>query len=80
MGLAPQAITQATGVNLLMVFVPTAIHPFTGYLAFMPAQAVTRLALPIEEVMKMQFSAGFYQPSRTWLGPAGADDQREHAQ
>lgn len=80
MGLAPQAITQATGANLLMVFVPTAIHPFTGYLAFMPAQAVTRLALPIEEVMKMQFSAGFYQPSRTWLGPAGADDQREHAQ
>lgn len=80
MGLAPQAITQATGINLLMVFVPTAIHPFTGYLAFMPAPAVTRLALPIEEVMKMQFSAGFYQPSRTWLGPAGADDQREHAQ
>ncbi len=67
MGMAPPAILRATGADLLMIFVPTAIHPFTGYLAFMPAQVVTRLSLPVEEAMKMQFSAGLYQPRRNWL-------------
>lgn len=70
MGAAPTAITQATGAQLLMVFVPTAIHPFTGYLAFIPTHTATRLALPIEEVMKMQFSAGLYRPTRAWLNPS----------
>src|SRR5215813_11087964 len=36
MGTAPSALQVAPATNLLMVFVPTAIHPFTGFLAFVP--------------------------------------------
>jgi uncharacterized membrane protein len=50
-----------------MIFVPTAIHPFTGYLAFVPQQHVRPLNLLPEDAMKMEFSAGFYKPAEGWL-------------
>lgn len=68
MGAAPNSIQVEPSVNLLMVFVPTAIHPFTGYLAFVPAPQVRPLNLLPEDAMKMEFSAGFYKPVEGWLG------------
>lgn len=66
MGVAPKTI-QVDPINeLFMVFVPTAIHPFTGFLAFMPGHALRPLNLPAEEAMKMEFSAGFYSPPVGW--------------
>jgi uncharacterized membrane protein len=50
-----------------MVFVPTAIHPFTGFLAFIPEHALRAINLPVEDAMKMEFSAGFYRPPNGWL-------------
>ncbi|GKS56688.1 hypothetical protein YTPLAS18_02150 [Nitrospira sp.] len=67
MGPAPPAVQHATGSQLQMLFVPTAIHPFTGYLAFVPTTAITPLALPVEEAMKIEFSAGLYRPHDPWL-------------
>jgi len=67
MGAAPQAIKVEPEVNLRMVFVPTAIHPFTGFLAFVPEQELYPINLPPEEAMKMEFSAGFYKPGSGWL-------------
>lgn len=55
--------------QLVMVFVPTAIHPFTGYLAFVPEQKICRVKLRPEEAMKMEFSAGLYRPKTGWLTP-----------
>lgn len=69
MGIAPASIQVSTAFQLHMVFVPTAIHPFTGYLAFIPDYAIVPLNLPPEEAMKMEFSAGFYKPSSGWLQP-----------
>jgi len=54
---------------LIMVFVPTAIHPFTGYLAFVPEMKTHPIRLPPEEAMKMEFSAGLYNPALNWLAP-----------
>ena len=68
MGVAPTAIQAEFSVNLLMVFVPTAIHPFTGYLAFVPEPQIRPLNLLPEDAMKMEFSAGFYKPADGWLG------------
>ncbi|HKE62160.1 MAG TPA: DUF502 domain-containing protein [Nitrospira sp.] len=68
MGAAPNSIQVEPSVNLLMVFVPTAIHPFTGYLAFVPEPQVRPLNLLPEDAMKMEFSAGFYKPVEGWLG------------
>jgi len=69
MGGAPEALQVSPPANLLMIFVPTAIHPFTGYLALVPEDQVRRLNLPAEDAMKMEFSAGFYKPSAGWLSP-----------
>ena len=69
MGTAPTGLQIAPTTNLLMVFVPTAIHPFTGYLAFVPQEHVRPISLPPEEAMKMEFSAGLYKPERGWLRP-----------
>ena len=67
MGPAPRAIQVDPATALLMVFVPTAIHPFTGYLAFVPQTQVRPLNLLPEDAMKMEFSAGFYKPAEGWL-------------
>jgi uncharacterized membrane protein len=76
MGVAPPALQVSPLGTLIMVFVPTAIHPFTGYLAFVPeAQAVLVNLLP-EEAMKMEFSAGLYRPRRTWLTGTRPDPSR----
>lgn len=67
MGVAPPSLQVAPATSLLMIFVPTAIHPFTGFLAFIPQSQVRPINLPAEEAMKMEFTAGFYKPAAGWL-------------
>jgi uncharacterized membrane protein len=71
MGLAPRTIQVVPSMSLMMVFVPTAIHPFTGYLAFIPEGSIVPINLPPEEAMKVEFSAGLYRPAPGWLSRAG---------
>ena len=66
MGTAPTAL-QITPASLLMVFVPTAIHPFTGLLAFIPESQLRPINLLPEEAIKMEFTAGLYKPGNGWL-------------
>lgn len=70
MGVAPPSIQVVPAQTLFMIFVPTAIHPFTGFLAFIPEHALRPLNLPVEDAMKMEFSAGFYRPKNGWLSPS----------
>lgn len=67
MGTAPSSLQAEPSRTLFMVFVPTAIHPFTGFLAFIPENALRPINLPVEDAMKMEFSAGFYRPQHGWL-------------
>jgi uncharacterized membrane protein len=76
MGRAPQALQVNPLITLVMVFVPTAIHPFTGYLAFVPQDKVVLVNLLPEDAMKMEFSAGLYRPLQTWLTGRGPSVQR----
>ncbi|WP_447985597.1 DUF502 domain-containing protein [Nitrospira sp. Nam74] len=69
MGAAPSHLQVAQSQALLMVFVPTAIHPFTGFLAFIPQHTVRPINLAAEDAMKMEFSAGLFQPKPGWLTP-----------
>lgn len=66
MGTAPREL-QITPTSLLMVFVPTAIHPFTGLLAFIPQSQLRPINLPAEDAIKMEFTAGLYKPENGWL-------------
>ena len=67
MGPPPPALQIAPTVELVMVFVPTAIHPFTGYLAMIPKTQLYPLNLLPEEALKLEFSAGLYRPLQGWL-------------
>lgn len=67
MGPPPPALQIAPMVELVMVFVPTAIHPFTGYLAMIPKTQLQPLNLLPEEALKLEFSAGLYRPLQGWL-------------
>lgn len=69
MGVAPSQLQLSQSGPLLMVFVPTAIHPFTGFLAFVPQSTVQPINLQPEDAMKMEFSAGLFQPKPGWLTP-----------
>ena len=71
MGTAPAVLQVSTLGQLLMIFVPTAIHPFTGYLAFVPENQVHPLNLLPEDAMKMEFSAGLFKPKQGWLDSPG---------
>ena len=67
MGAAPPALQVASPTSLLMVFVPTAIHPFTGFLAFVPQPQLHPINLPPEDAIKMECTAGLYKPATGWL-------------
>ena len=67
MGTAPPALQVAPATPLFMVFVPTAIHPFTGFLAFVPQPELRPINLPPEDAIKMECTAGLYKPKTGWL-------------
>ena len=74
MDVAPPVLQSIGPDPLLMVFVPTAIHPFTGYLAFVPRSNAQPIQLRPQEAMKMEFSAGMYKPPRGWLTVPSSSD------
>ena len=74
MDVAPPVLQSIDPDPLLMVFVPTAIHPFTGYLAFVPRSNAQPIRLRPQEAMKMEFSAGMYRPPRGWLTVPSSSD------
>ncbi|MDZ4732313.1 MAG: DUF502 domain-containing protein [Nitrospirota bacterium] len=67
MGAAPPALQVAPATPLFMVFVTTAIHPFTGFLAFVPQPELRPINLPPEDAIKMECTAGLYRPKSGWL-------------
>lgn len=74
MGQAPPVLQRPEQDALVMIFVPTAIHPFTGYLAFVPQSKAQAIQLRPQEAMKMEFSAGIYRPPRGWLTALPSSD------
>ena len=62
MGEAPDSLQLAPQGRLSLIFVPTAPHPFTGYLALVLNHELTPLSMGFYDAMKMEFSAGLYIP------------------
>jgi len=62
MGEAPDSLQLAPEGRLSLIFVPTAPHPFTGYLALALNHELIPLRMGFHEAMKMEFSAGLYIP------------------
>ena len=62
MGDAPDSLQLAPDGRLSLIFVPTAPHPFTGYLALVLNHELIPLSMGFHDAMKMEFSAGLYVP------------------
>lgn len=62
MGEAPDSLQLAPEGRLSLIFVPTAPHPFTGYLALVLNHELIPLSMGFHDAMKMEFSAGLYIP------------------
>jgi len=69
MGAAPPSLQVVPPTRLLMVFVPTAIHPFTGLLTFVPQPQLRTINLSPEDAIKMECTAGLFKPETGWLQP-----------
>jgi uncharacterized membrane protein len=63
MGEAPEELQRSPYGRLSVVFVPTAPHPFTGYLALVPNHELTSISMGFHDAMKMEFSCGFFTPA-----------------
>lgn len=62
MGDAPEELQRSPVGRLRTIFVPTAPHPFTGYLAFVLQDEIIPLSMGFQTAMRMQFSCGLYVP------------------
>ena len=63
MGDAPEDLQRSPLGRLQLIFVPTAPHPFTGYLALVLQHELIPLSMGFHDAIKMQFSCGLYQPA-----------------
>lgn len=52
----------ATGEDLVSIFLPTTPNPTSGYLLFIPRERVTVLKLSVPEAMRLIISAGAVKP------------------
>ena len=63
MGEAPEELQRSPEGRLSRVFVPTAPHPFTGYLALVLNHELISISMGFHDAMKMEFSCGFFIPA-----------------
>jgi uncharacterized membrane protein len=62
-GEAPAQLQRSPLGRLRLIFVPTAPHPFTGYLALVLEHELISLSMGFDDAMKMEFSCGLYLPT-----------------
>jgi len=76
-------VADATGEELLTLFIPSSPTPFTGYTIMVPKKDVVDLPMSIDEAIRFTISGGVLQPQSqiTAVGPAAkaleapADDE-----
>ncbi len=70
-------VQEATGQELVAVFVPTTPNPTSGYLVYLQPNEVTPIDISVEEAMKLIVSGGAYLPTPGQKPPEDEDDLRE---
>ena len=66
---APEDLQRSPLGRLRIIFVPTAPHPFTGYIALVLQQEIIPLSMEFHDAMKMEFSCGLYIPPPALAAP-----------
>lgn len=69
-------ITDASGHEMVNVFIPSSPTPITGYVVFVPADEVVPLDLTVDEALRLTISGGVLVPHRQASGvPVDSDTQ-----
>jgi uncharacterized membrane protein len=57
-GAGVKSLTDATGIEMVTVFVPSSPTSFSGYVLVVPRSEVVELPLKVEEAMRLLISGG----------------------
>jgi uncharacterized membrane protein len=63
-----KALNEATGKQLVCVFVPAAPTPVSGYIIYVPREDLIALPLSVDEAMRIIISAGVIHPEHQAVG------------
>ncbi len=66
------AIVEATGTELMTIYVPTTPNPTSGFVMFVPRDAVRVLEMPVEVALKMIMTLGVVTSEEKGAAPAPA--------
>ena len=72
-----KALNDATGKQLVCVFVPASPTPVSGFLVYVPREDLIPLPISVDEAMRIIISAGVIHPEHQALG--GGEEKRETA-
>jgi len=59
---SPKTFNEATGEDLITVFVPTTPNPTSGFILFVPKHEVKKMNLDVEDALKLVMSLGVITP------------------
>ncbi len=59
---SPKSFGEATGKDLVTVFVPTTPNPTSGFILFVPREDVKKMDLDVEDALKLIMSLGVVTP------------------
>ncbi len=72
-----KSLAEATGQELLTVFIPSSPTPMTGYTVTVPKQDVVDLPLTIDEAFRFTISGGVILPAAEQSVGTDADETRK---
>ncbi|WP_299872389.1 DUF502 domain-containing protein [uncultured Cocleimonas sp.] len=61
---SPKIFSDATGQDLITVFVPTTPNPTSGFILFVPKDEVKKMDMDVEDALKLVMSLGVVTPER----------------
>lgn len=65
-----KALNDATGKQLVCVFVPAAPTPFSGFVLYVPREELISLPISVDEAMRIIISAGVIHPAHQLVAAA----------
>ena len=75
-GRGMRSISEATGEDMVHVFIPSSPTPVTGYVIFLPRRDVIELPLTVDEALRFCISGGVLVPGReSNEPPRGTQDE-----
>ena len=69
-----KALNEATGKQLVCVFVPAAPTPFSGFVVYVPREELVPLPLSVDEAMRIIISAGVIHPAHQAVSPVAVPE------